>query len=40
MSNDNEIDVWVEDASRLSNIQEKIRLLESQLLEIVGEISD
>ena len=38
--NDNEIDVWVEDASRLSNIQEKIRLLESQLLEIVGEISD
>ena len=37
---DNEIDIWVEDASKLSNIQEKLRLLESQLLEIVGEISD
>ena len=37
---DNEIDIWVEDASRLSNFQEKLRLLESQLLEIVGEISD
>ena len=37
---DNEIDIWVEDASRFSNIQEKLRLLESQLLEIVGEISD
>ena len=37
---DNEIDIWVEDASRLSNIQEKLRLLESQLLDIVGEISD
>ena len=37
---DNEIDIWVEDASKLSNIQEKLRLLESQLLDIVGEISD
>ncbi len=37
---DNEIDIWVEDASKLSNIQEKLSLLESQLLEIVGEISD
>ena len=36
----NEIDIWVEDASKLSNIQEKLRLLESQLLDIVGEISD
>ena len=32
---DNEIDIWVEDASKLSNFQEKLRLLESQLLEIV-----
>ena len=37
---DNEIDIWVEDASKLSNLQEKLRLLESQLLDIVGEISD
>ena len=37
---DNEIDIWVEDASTLSNIQEKLRLLESQLLDVVGEISD
>ena len=37
---DNEIDIWVEDALKLSNIQEKLRLLESQLLEIVGDISD
>ena len=37
---DNEIDIWVEDASKLSNIQGKLRLLESQLLDIVGEISD
>ena len=37
---DNEIDIWVEDASKLSNIRGKLRLLESQLLEIVGEISD
>ena len=37
---DNEIDIWVEDASKLSNIQEKLRLLEFQLLDIVGEISD
>ena len=37
---DNEIDIWIEDASKLSNIQEKLRLLESQLLDIVGEISD
>ena len=37
---DNEIDFWVEDASKLSNIRGKLRLLESQLLDIVGEISD
>ena len=37
---DNEIDIWIEDASKLSNIQEKLSLLESQLLDIVGEISD
>ena len=37
---DNEIDIWVEDASKLSNIQKKLILLESQLLEIVGESSD
>jgi len=37
---DTEIDIWVEDASKLSNIQEKLRLLESLLLEIVGEVSD
>ena len=37
---DNEIDIWIEDASKLFNIQQKLRLLESQLLEIVGEISD
>ena len=37
---DNEIDIWVEDASKLSNIRGKLRLLESQLLDIVGEISD
>ena len=37
---DNEIEIWVEDASKLSNIQQKLRLLESQLLDIVGEISD
>ena len=37
---DNEIDIWLEDASKLSNTQEKLRLLESQLLEIVGEVSD
>ena len=37
---DNEIDIWVKDASKLSNTQEKLILLESQLLEIVGESSD
>ena len=37
---DNEIDIWVEDASKLSYTQEKLKLLESQLLEIVGESSD
>ena len=37
---DNEIEIWVEDASKLSDIQQKLRLLESQLLDIVGEISD
>jgi len=37
---DNEIDIWVEEASKLSNIRGKLRLLESQLLDIVGEISD
>ncbi len=37
---DNEIDIWVEDASKLSDVEEKLRLLESQLLEIVGEIND
>ena len=37
---DNEIDSWVKDASKLSHIQEKLRLLEFQLLEIVGESGD
>ena len=37
---DREIDMWVLDASKLHNIQEKLRLLEFQLLEIIGENSD
>ena len=37
---DNEIDIWVDDASDLYNAQEKLRSLEFRLLEIVGEYSD
>ena len=37
---DSEIDIWVADASNLYNVQEKLRSLEFQLLEIVGEKSD
>ena len=37
---DTEIDIWVADASNLYNVQEKLRSLEFQLLEIVGENSD
>ena len=37
---DSEIDVWIADASNLYNVQEKLRSLEFQLLEIVGENSD
>ena len=37
---DSEIDIWIADASNLYNVQEKLRSLEFQLLEIVGENSD
>jgi len=37
---DNEIDIWVDDASDLYKAQEKLRSLEFQLFEIVGENSD
>ena len=37
---DSEIDIWVADASTLYNVQEKLRSLEFQLLQIVGENSD
>ena len=37
---DREVDIWIDDASNLYNAQEKLRSLEFQLLEIVGESSD
>ena len=37
---DREVDNWIDDASNLYNAQEKLRSLEFQLLEIVGESSD
>lgn len=37
---DNEIDIWIKDATSLDSAQEKLRLLEFFLLETIGEDSD
>ena len=37
---DNEIDIWIKDASNLDGAQEQLRLLEFFLLESIGEDSD
>ena len=37
---DNEIDIWIKDASNLDSAQEQLRLLEFFLLESIGEDSD